>query len=115
MNRYALVKAGIDFNEGLRRFNNSKELYESFLLEFPKDQNYKGLCTALEQQDVQAAFQCAHSLKGVAGNLSLQKLHTALLPLVEELRAGSLANASELFLPVRENYAILSAVLTDQK
>lgn len=115
MNRYALVKAGIDFNEGLRRFNNNKEIYESFLLEFPKDENYKRLCAALEKQDCNAAFQCAHSLKGVAGNLSLQKLHTALEPLVEELRTGSLKAAAELLLPVTESYELLSKVLVDKK
>lgn len=115
MNRYALVKAGIDFNQGLRRFNNNKEMYESFLLKFPKDKNYEGLCNALEQQDVKTAFQCGHSLKGIAGNLSLQKLYDALIPVVEELRNDSLAQAQALFAPVQENYAVVMAVLVENQ
>ena len=111
MNRYTLVKAGIDFNQGLRRFNQNKEMYESFLSHFLRDKNFSNLSAALEQGDAQTAFQCAHALKGIAGNLSMEKLHEALLPLVEELRTGSLEQVPTLFPPVQESYALLEEVL----
>ena len=111
MNRYLLVKSGIDFNQGLRRFNNNRAMYESFLLAFLKDENFAELCTAIERHDVKAAFQYAHSLKGIAGNLSMQKLYAALNPLVEELRADSLVNADALLEPVKETYGLLRDTL----
>lgn len=111
MNRYLLVKSGIDFNQGLRRFSNNKEMYEGCLQKFLQDPNFDGLAAALEQKDADAAFRFAHSLKGVAGNLSLQKLYLAVTPLVEELRVGHLEQAAALFEPVRENYAqVISAL-----
>lgn len=111
MNRYTLVKAGIDVNQGLRRFNQNKEMYEMLLLQFLSDGNFSGLSAALARADAPGAFQCAHALKGIAGNLSLEKLHEALLPLVEELRAGRLDQAPTLFPPVQESYARLVEVL----
>lgn len=115
MNRYALVKAGVDFNKGLRRFNNNKDMYESFLSEFQTDENFAGLSHALEQQDAKTAFQYAHALKDVAGNLSLQKIYEALVPLVEQLRQGIFDQAPALFIPVRESYETLCKVLKEQE
>ena len=90
MNRYRLTKAGIDVNQGIRRLNENKELYESLLIKFLDDKQYPLLCQAIEAQDVKAAFAAAHALKGMAGNLSLVRLHERLIPLVEELRAGNI-------------------------
>ncbi|MEG2144282.1 MAG: Hpt domain-containing protein [Oscillospiraceae bacterium] len=75
MNRYELFKAGIDVTEGMKRFNNEKETYGAFLLKFMEDEYYSELCSALAEGDVVKAFNSAHSLKGVAGNLSLTDLH----------------------------------------
>ena len=104
MNRYILTKAGIDVNEGIHRFNGNKELYEKFLTSFPEDIHYEQMLEAIEQKDVDAAFQGAHALKGITGTVSLAKLHSLLIPLVEELRAGSMEKVPELLPPVKEAY-----------
>lgn len=115
MNKYLLSQAGIDYEEGLHRFNNKAELYEKFLIRFPEDQSYPQLLAAMESQDVEKAFQAAHALKGVTGNLSIQDLHNALIPLVEELRQGNFDRAPELFKPVQELYSQIVEILESQK
>lgn len=50
------------------------------------------------------AFQNAHALKGISGNMSMTTLYNALLPLVEEFRAGKMDNISTLLPPVQVAY-----------
>lgn len=104
MNRYRLSKAGIDANQGIRRLNNDSSLYETMLNRFLADNHFNELQSAVDGLDVEGAFAAAHSLKGVSGNLSFVKLHSSLLPLVEELRGGSLEHAQEYMKPVIEAY-----------
>lgn len=111
MNRYKLVKAGIDVKEGIHRFNENKEMYEKFLNGFPEDVHYDALLKALEQKDAKEAFQAAHALKGITGNLSLNELHQNLLPLVEELRAEKLDRVAEFLPAVQESYDKVMEVL----
>lgn len=115
MNRYILTKAGIDVNEGIHRFNGNKELYEKFLTSFPEDIHYEQMLEAIEQKDVDAAFQGAHALKGITGTVSLAKLHSLLIPLVEELRAGSMEKVPELLPPVKEAYDEAVQVIKEQR
>lgn len=111
MNRYKLSRAGVDVNQGLKRLNNSSEFYESLLMKFCDDTRYEQLKNAMDQGDMQQAFQHAHALKGAAGNLSLVRLYNALAPVVEELRRGNLEAAREYFKEVSEAYDVLMGVL----
>ena len=105
MNRYTFAKAGIDVNEGVHRFNDKQELYERFLRRFPENQHYfDEIEEGIMEKNVEKAFQAAHALKGVAGNLSMNQLHADLVPLVEELRDGKIGNAPEFLPKVRESY-----------
>lgn len=104
MNQYKLALAGINLNEGLARFNNNEKLYSRFLYEFVNDKHYLQLCSALTEKDVEGAFQAAHALKGVAGNLSLQHLMKALTPVVETLRAGNMPDPEADITPLCTAY-----------
>lgn len=115
MNRYILTKAGIDVNEGIHRFNGNKELYERFLMSFPEDAHYEEMLQAIKDRDTEAAFQAAHALKGITGTVSLVQMHVVLIPLVEELRAGSLENVPELLPPVQDAYNKAVEVLCEQR
>ena len=112
MNRYRLSKAGISVKEGIERFNDNLEVYEKCLYEFPEDDHYNQLLTALEEDDAQSAFAAAHALKGVAGNLSLTRLYADIVPLVEVLRAGTVNGADALFEPVTIDYKEVIEALT---
>lgn len=115
MNQGKLAAAGINVLEGLNRFNNNKMLYEKFLYQFIDDQHYLQLCSALTEKDIEGSFQAAHVLKGVSGNLSLTRLHSALAPLVETLRAGNMPEAETVITPVCNAYKeALEAIKVDK-
>lgn len=111
MNRYKLSKVGINTKEGIERFNGDADSYEKYLYLFPQDENFGLMCKAIDEKDVWAAFTAAHALKGVAGNLSLDKLYIDIKPLVEKLRAGSLDDTKPLLDTVENDYDEIIDVL----
>ncbi len=96
-------KIGGDYEEIKSRLMN-ESIIQRFLLKFPSEPSYAKLLEAVENQDIEAAFHAAHTLKGVAANLSFKKLYTALSLLNEQLRPMT-ENADEvLFAQVKECY-----------
>ncbi len=102
MKRARLQAAGVDVDEALERFLQNEALLMKFLARLPADPTFGQLCAAMDAGDVQAAFAAAHTLKGLAGNLSLRRLHQAVSRQVELLRGGGLAAAAELMPEIRE-------------
>lgn len=118
MNKDVLVQAGIDFDGGLERFSGRTEIYVKYLKRFPDDTYYPALLDALEKKDIEAAFVNAHSLKGTAGNLSLNAFYEAIAALVEALRAKDIEKALSLVPDVKEKHektiaALLSGALDE--
>lgn len=89
--------AGIDIDSGVERFMGNEALYEKFLHRFADDKSYFELTDALSKGDCEAAFNAAHTLKGVSGNLSLITLQKLVCEQVECLRIGNL-DAAVLFM-----------------
>lgn len=81
-----LKESGADVDATLKRFMGNESMYLKFLKKFPGDQNYQNLGTCLEAENYDDAFRYAHTLKGVAANLGLVPVQTAVSGLVEELR-----------------------------
>lgn len=77
---------GADYNSTMARFMGNETMYLKFLDMLFKDDNLEKLGTALEQQDYEAAFAAAHTLKGVVGNMGLTPLFNAVCAIVEPLR-----------------------------
>lgn len=96
-----LEEAGIDVAEAAARFMNNEGLMMRFLLKFPQDPNFEALRQALAAGDAQGAFTAAHTLKGVAGNLSLKEVYAQAAILSDALRGGDLA-AAEMQMPLLE-------------
>lgn len=86
MDEQKTTRADIDYEQGLRRFSNKKELYHKYLKGFPDDPNYNGGIKAVKDHDYGMAFQYFHGLKGVAGTLGMQKLYKIVSLAVEALR-----------------------------
>lgn len=112
MNRYLLTKAGINPNEGIHRLGGKIEIYEKLLNNFLEDEHYGQLIDAIEKKDVEAAFQASHALKGITGNLSMNDLYEALVPLVEDFRAGSMEHVDEFLPAVKEKYNLIVEALS---
>lgn len=67
----------------------SQRLVEKFARKFPDDQSYAELTAAMAAGDHDVAFRAAHTLKGVAANLSFTRLRASASELTELLRAPS--------------------------
>ena len=108
-----LVEHGIDYTDGLRRFMNNASLFEKFLMRFPEDVTFGELKNALDAGDCEAAFHAAHTLKGVAGNLSLKTLIQAVSRQTETLRGGDLAGGKQQMNAVTAAYEeVVQAILS---
>lgn len=88
MNREALIRAGIDYDDGVHRFAGKPAVYEKYLLKYFEVSELPPLYQALKAEDYDAAFRAAHNIKGGAGNLSVTAYYTKICQLVEALRAG---------------------------
>lgn len=81
-----MLTIGIDYNEGVRRFSGNAAIYEKFLFKFLDDMTFEELDEAMQNHDYGTAFSAAHTLKGVTGNLSMNRLYQELVAFVEMLR-----------------------------
>ena len=79
---------GIDYDDALDRFAGNAALFRRLALKYLDDTHYAGLEAALDAGDYEEAYAQAHTLKGVAGNLSLADLYRAAARVSDALRNG---------------------------
>lgn len=113
MDRSKLEAAGFDVEEGLARLLNDEDLYKEMMGIFLEDENYEELKKALDAGDVETAYRCAHTLKGVASNLSITSIHDTVVPLVELLRAGSMDGADAMYAELTTVYENVCSVIKE--
>lgn len=106
-----LRESGINLTEALERFLGNEALFEQFLKKFVSDPSFQEMVTCMELGDSKKAFKAAHTLKGVAGNLSMDGIYQAVVPIVEALRTGDLTQAQKLFPVLEKNYNIVIQAL----
>lgn len=83
----ALRQAGVNTKEGLGRLMNNEAFYLRLVNMALDDAGFEKLAAAISNHDNKAAFEAAHALKGVLGNLSLTPLYEKMSELTELLRA----------------------------
>lgn len=71
----ALKQYGADTEKGLAMCMGNEALYLRLVGSVPAETRFADLAGALEKKDLDAAFDAAHALKGVLGNLSLTPLY----------------------------------------
>ena len=79
----------VDFNEGIKRVMNNAKLYVKLLTKFKADTNLEGLLLSLAAGDLEKAKGEAHTLKGLAANLSLSELFKQVLELESQIKGNS--------------------------
>jgi len=82
-----LIAYGANVEEGLSRCMGNEDFYLRLVGTLKGEQGYDTLKAALDAGDLQAAFEAAHALKGVLGNLSITPLYEPMSELTEYLRA----------------------------
>lgn len=78
-------KIGGDYDNALLRLPNDT-LIIRFIKLFASDKSYSELTEAVQNGDINASFQAAHKLKGVAANMAFTELYHAVSALNEQLR-----------------------------
>lgn len=82
-----LKALGADTDAGMARCINDEGFYLKMVNMALQDNSFDQLKDAIEAGDLDAAFEKAHSLKGVMGNVGLTSLFNLTSEITEELRA----------------------------
>jgi HPt (histidine-containing phosphotransfer) domain-containing protein len=82
-------KIYINFDEGIKRVVNNITLYIRLLGKFKADTSLAELETHLSAGDLEKAQVSAHTLKGLAANLSLTELFERTRDLESQIKAGA--------------------------
>lgn len=93
---------GADIEGVLDRFMEDEELYASCLKDFVDTTDTSVLSNQITTGDYEAAFETAHALKGVSGNLGLTPLFDVACVLVEALRHNNYENLDKQYADVDE-------------
>lgn len=99
-----------DYNNVLSRFYD-EAMIKRLLGRFIDDTSFRALEQAMAEGDVQAAFNAAHTLRGVCQSLSFTQLCGTLNPITEALRGGNIAAAAADMDKAKREYDVtLSAI-----
>ena len=80
----------INFEEGVKRVMNNSAFYIKMLKKYKEDKNLKDIDEAIKDGDMEKAKIAAHTLKGLAGNLSLTELYKESQKLEKQIKDGEL-------------------------
>ncbi|WP_407382935.1 Hpt domain-containing protein [Ruminococcus sp.] len=105
-----LNEFGADTKEGLGRCYGNEALYLRLVGMIPAEANFEKLSQALNAGDLDAAFEAAHALKGVLGNLSLTPMYETCSELTELLRARTDTDCTSLLNTLTEQRERLRAL-----
>ena len=108
----ALRAFGADVETGLKTCMNNEAFYLRLVGMSLDDKNFAKLRDSVEQNDLAAAFEAAHALKGVLSNLWLTPLVTQVSELTELLRhrePADYASYVQKLLALRDRLAELRA------
>ena len=81
-----LREYGADVEDGLARCMNNEAFYLKMVDLGLSDERFEALGGALRESDMEKAFEMAHALKGVVGNLAITPVYKPMSELTELLR-----------------------------
>lgn len=88
----ALKENGVKTEEGLGRCMNNEAFYLRLVGMALNDANFDRLRAAVDSGDLTAAFEAAHALKGMIGNLALTPVFEPAAEVTELLRGRAEAD-----------------------
>ena len=106
-----LKEYGANVDEGLARCMNNEAFYLKLVDKVLKDKGFEELRAAVEANDLDAAFEAAHKLKGVLANLALTPLCEPVNEMVELLRNRSEADYPQYLEKIEEKKRLLENML----
>ena len=106
----ALREFGANVDEGMGRCLNNEQFYFRLIGMALEDPGFGRLEEAVGSGDMHAAFEAAHALKGVLGNLALTPLYTPASEMTELLRAGTATDYEPYLQMIRAQREKLKAI-----
>mgnify|MGYP002627413296 CR=1 FL=1 len=97
-----LQEYGVNTKEGLARCMNMEKFYFRMLGMGLKNDSFDKLEKSLADGNLEEAFEQAHALKGVVGNLAITPIFLPLSNLTESLRAKESLDYVTLYKPIKE-------------
>ena len=97
-----MQELGIDPKEGLTRCMNNEVFFFKMITMAVSNEYFETLGKALDEGNLDTAFEAAHALKGVIGNLALAPLYNPLAEMTELLRAKKEADYVSMYHPIKE-------------
>ena len=91
-----LKEYGADTDDGLSRCMSNEALYLRLVSTVPDQADFDKMKDFIAGGDLKSAFESAHALKGVLGNLSLTPLYEKVCEITELLRARTETDYSPL-------------------
>jgi HPt (histidine-containing phosphotransfer) domain-containing protein len=79
----------VNFDDGVKRVMNNAKLYVKLLTKFKTGTNLEELSTQLGAGDYEKAQVAAHTIKGIAANLSLTELFEKIRDLESQIKEKS--------------------------
>lgn len=107
----ALKQLGCNTDDGLTRCMGNEAFYFKLIGRVVDDKNFQALEDAVAAKDLDAAFDAAHSLKGVLGNLALTPIYEPVYEITELLRERKDIDYSEYLKTISEKRSELSALI----
>lgn len=101
---------GADVDEGLRRCLNNEDFYIRLVGIAAADEGYDRLARQVRDGALGEAFDTAHALKGVLGNLFLTPVYEPVSEITELLRAKQDVDYTELISRILEQRDRLAAL-----
>ena len=108
-----LNEYGANTQEALTRCMGSEALYLRLVKMLSGDTHFSELEKALQADDLHAAFEAAHALKGVLANLSLTPVLTPISELTELLRSETRMDYGPLMEQARVQMEKLQSLLSE--
>ena len=84
----------INEEDGVKRVMNNTKLYTKLLTKFKNDTNLTDLLDSAEKLDWEKAQAAAHTIKGIAANLSLTELFNQALAVEAQIKEKSIKNGA---------------------
>ena len=81
-----LKNYGANTDEALSRLMGNEAFYLALIPRIFDDRNFEALYSGIAEGDLDKAFEAAHSLKGVLGNLELTPILKPMIEITELLR-----------------------------
>ena len=100
----ALNEFGADTESGLSRCLNKEDFYLSLVKKMAESDELDKLEGAIAENNLEAAFNAAHTLKGLAANLSLDPILKPASEMTEHLRNRDAADYGTYLEEIRKQW-----------